>query len=390
VIELPGHEAMFVAAEYDADRSFVYTTKTRTNVTGESVPGWPACKDTDTAACASWAASGECARNAGFMLKSCAESCGRCAGLSGPLVAVQALAGLGGTAARHIQIEGPAGSVTRTLLFVANYKAPAGEGVAVYEWGDGMNTGASSNSRMGRWYFVGHVDAPGAGEMAHCTLSRMGDSAEEHLLIFSSWYAHGSFDTASFVYALHLPANGSTPTFVKQQELPTHGSHDAECFTRDGTTYLLLANGRLDSGRRDVPTLLYRYERGAAAFVELQRLPSVGAHDIELVMTPASLMDESATLLAVIANNAIWSEAHNAESCDGTQVDVWRWDDSLLRFVWFEALPELRGCTTFARSWRAHGSGGSARILLAVAVERTRSGEFDAQVEVFEWHPVIT
>ena len=52
--------------------------------------------------------------------------------------------------------------------------------------------------------------------------------------------------------------SGVRPTFVLRQRLGTLGSHDAECFVRGEESYLLLANGRADSGRRDVPTVLYR------------------------------------------------------------------------------------------------------------------------------------
>lgn len=85
--------------------------------------------------------------------------------MHGPLIAVQALPGEGGTAARHVAIH--TADTTRDLLLVANYKAPAGEGVAVYEW-------RSQATESATWQFAGYVDAPGAGEMTHCHLSRTG------------------------------------------------------------------------------------------------------------------------------------------------------------------------------------------------------------------------
>ena len=92
-LTLPDGRMQFVVSEYDGSASIVYelnATRPR------ALPNWPACQDRE-AACASWANSGECARNRAFMHTACAAACGQCAALSGPLVAVQALAGLGGT-----------------------------------------------------------------------------------------------------------------------------------------------------------------------------------------------------------------------------------------------------------------------------------------------------
>jgi hypothetical protein len=196
-LSLPDGQVQLVAAEYDAARSLVFELNASSSpLTGSPAPrplaGWPDCADTDAAACATWARAGECKRNPGFMHTSCAASCGQCAQLTGPLVAVAALPGEGGTAARHVRLcsrghRAPAASTAasasagagavaaasaadpaaaaasaaasttydaatantaasdaaphaavaadcRDLLFVANYKARAGEGVAVYEW----------------------------------------------------------------------------------------------------------------------------------------------------------------------------------------------------------------------------------------------------------------
>jgi len=188
------------------------------------LPGWPACAD-ESDACKSWATSGECTRNAAYMHSSCAASCGRCDQLRGPLLAVQALGGLGGTAARHVRLPVPVTAVPvsrsrsqassagedvpwttgraipdadargphmgaahvqmRDFLFVANYKAAAAEHVAVYEW------------HGSTWTFRTHLDAPGAGELAHCPIVATG----EHLLVLSTWFAAGSFSASSLVFA---------------------------------------------------------------------------------------------------------------------------------------------------------------------------------------------
>ena len=194
---------------------------------------------------------------------------------------------------------------------------------------------------------------------------------------------------------------------VRRQALQTHGSHDAECFHRGGDTYLLLASGRHDSGRRDVPSMLYVYDwRRSGRFVERQKLQTVGAHDIELVSValPGGPGRSSATdeLLAVVANGASWnaSARGDGEVCDNP-VDVYRWDDVGRRFVRFQRLP-VGGCATFVRAWRApsgttESAAGSSsrgvvaderhdeRVLVAVAVERTTTGSFGASVLVYEW-----
>ena len=406
VLTTPNGRTQLVAAEYDATRSLVYEPSDATAAATAALAGWPECNDSDHAACASWSQSGECNRNPGFMHASCPMACGRCAALHGPLVAVQSLPGLGGTAARHVRIGGAKASPMgrpRDLLLVANYKAPPGQSVSVFEWRSPTGTGGAVEERSSAgsvsapsWHWVEYLDAPGAGEATACAVPQTG----EELLIIPSWNANGSFATTTHVFAYvaaHAAAAGDTegasrrvaPMFERRQALPTHGSHDAECFVtvaKEGgapleTTVLLVANGRHDSGRRDIPCVAYVYDVKARAFVEVQRLPTVGAHDIEVVRnTPAGT-------LAVVANGASWSrataradggESEGVESCNTTTVDVYRWDGGARRLNLLQQL-DAGGCTTFARAWRARG-----RILLAVAVERLRSGSFDGGVRLFE------
>ena len=456
VVELPGGVTQFVCAEYDSKQgSLVFQLQERGAVPPAALAGWPHCTDTQEG-CAGWANSGECSRNPGFMDSSCPQVCGTCAGLSGPLVAVQLLPGLGGTSARHLRLPSHAGERLRDLLFVANYKEAA-EGVAVYEWSDaearangaageaGLDSGgggvAGGRGAAGRheWRRFGHLDLPGAGEFAHCPVASTG----EHLVVVSTWFAGGSFTASSWVLAYDASGREARAAFATRQQLTTHGSHDAECFARAGQTWLLLANGRTDGGSRDVPTRLYRYDAcdgckaASRRFIEEQALPTVGAHDIELVTI-------GSTLLAVVANGASWSAPSPAaadprehedaggaagERCDNSPV-VWRWDDRQSRFILFQRLEGAAGCATFVRSWRTrgvtrgrlvgagatgggeHGGGGGRdrggggageaedmaedRLLLAVAIERVapnatrlegdaRRSPFDASVEVFEW-----
>jgi hypothetical protein len=383
-VRLEGEPPILVAAEYEASRSLVYILnashgrRSSNNLT--ALGGWPNCRDAAGSGCIGWAASGECVRNPAFMHTSCADSCGRCKALTGPLVAIQELPGLGGTAARFFQIGG------RRLLFVANYLAPPREGVSVYEWQGGAT----------RWHWQAYIDAPGAGEVAYCPIAETG----EQLLVFSSWFANGSFATSTLVYALSTSGNDvhAPPAFARRQALSSHGSHDAECFSRGAASYLLLANGRTDGGRRDVSSWLYRYDRGAKAFVKHQQVPSVGAHDFEVVVVPRlpppdspgkgdrGLKDE---LLVVVANGASWSadRGGDGELCDAV-VDCWRWDDDTARLMHTQRL-DAGGCTTFARAWTANG-----RTLLAVATERRtttdhtgaiNSSTYEASLAVFEW-----
>jgi hypothetical protein len=129
---------------------------------------------------------------------------------------------------------------------------------------------------------------------------------------------------------------------------------------------------------------------------QVQRLPTVGAHDVELLVDA-----NDATLLALIANGASWnaSAAGDGEACDN-DVHVYRFEDGRRRFVTHQHLA-VEGCATFVRAWRAHprhrpagmadgagaqvGADGAARTFVAVAVERTRAGSYDTSVRVFEW-----
>ena len=331
------------------------------------------------------------------MHSSCPASCGRCDALRGPLVAVQALPGLGGTAARHIRLGAETGHRPRMgrrprqrdLLLVANYKSrEPGQGVAVYEWRAGKADDPGGVDREPSWHLIEHIDAPGAGEATLCRISQTG----EELLVLPSWNANGSFATDTQVLAFDVEhtrrsyrRDGHFPLFVRRQALPTHGSHDAECFVSDHggeeTAVLVVANGRHDSGRRDVESVVYTYDVQAQRFVEVQRLQTVGAHDIEL------LHETSMGTLAVVANGASWRTTGTGpgaglgeESCDDADVHVYRWDVKARRFALLQRL-DPGGCTTFARAWRT----GNGRTLLAVAVERLRSGSYDGGVRMFEW-----
>ena len=389
-IQIENQGSMLIAAEYDSERSLVYMFRDRDGVDGGvdggsedaggggvsrtrssmgALEGWPACTDVaGRRSCTDWAKAGECERNPSFMLSRCSESCGRCEGLEGPLVAVQGLRGRGGTAARSFRVAG------RILLFLANYLAPPGQAVSVFEWGGPRE----------RWRWLAYIDAPGAGEVAYCPTS----TSDEHLLVFPSWFANGSFATSTLIYAVgHL--HSKPPTFTRRQALPSLGSHDAECFQRSGELYLLLASGRADSGRRDVPSALYRYESRAGAFVHVQPVATTGAHDFEVIAVPAAAAAATEELLVVAANGASWSAARggDGELCN-TTVDVWRFDDDSSRLVLQQSL-DAGGCTTFARAWRA-----GTRLLLGVATERQTvvaesdgaiRSTYNASVAIFEW-----
>lgn len=384
---LPDGRWQVAAAEYDAERSLVYEFVNASGRTSRPLVPWPSCADSDPAACAAWASSGECTRNPGFMRSSCAAACGLCAALGGPLYAVQALTGLGGTSVRHVRIPTAADSAA-DLLLVANYKAPAGEGIAAYEWR------ATDGEGSAAWHLAGQIDVPGAGEFAHCPIPQTG----EQLLVVAAWYARGSFAASSWVLSLTY-TNGAggqgSIDAIEVQVLPTMGSHDAECFHREGETYLLLLSARRDDGSRDVPSTLYVYDwQHTRRFVEVQQLPTTGAHDAELltVAQPAGRSplstagasggggDDAGTLLAVVANGARWdaSVQGDGEVCDAGAL-VYLWDDAVHRLIFHQRL-NTSGCTTFARAWHA-----GERTLLAVAVERTASGSYDAGVEVYEW-----
>ena len=376
---------LWFASEYDSDHSYVYAFNRSWDGWRED---WPKCADGDAERCPAWARSGECERNRAFMHGACAASCGRCEALHGPLVAVQRLDGLGGTAARSFRVDGA------EWLFVANYKAPPGQGVSAYE-----RVGGSAHP----WTLRAYLDVPGAGEATHCPIEEDGTQ----LLVFASWFANGTFATSSLVFAMTTTAAAAT-SFTRRQELRTYGSHDAECFLRGGRTYLLLGSGRHDSGQRDLPSVLYRYQP-PYGFVVVQRVPTVGAHDFELLLLPSLASplavrsrEEEADeeLLVVVANGASWRAERGAgdkgEVCDASVDDVWRWDDEQARLVPLQQL-NAGGCATFARAWR---SGG--RTLLALAVERISEADgvdpathqtrynttYDASVAVYEWRHV--
>lgn len=80
---------------------------------------------------------------------------------------------------------GSADAALGDFLIVANYKAAAGEHLAVYQW-----LGSA-------WALRVQLDAPGAGEVTHCPVVATG----EHLVVVSTWFAGGSFSARSLVFA---------------------------------------------------------------------------------------------------------------------------------------------------------------------------------------------
>ena len=205
-----------------------------------------------------------------------------------------------------------------------------------------------------------HTAVAGAGEFAHCHVAETG----EDLLVISTWFANNSFSASSWVYHIKAtpdPAGGLS--FEPRQALPTEGSHDAECFTsRAGQTILVLANGRRDDGTRDVASAVYTYNAQEGRFVETQRLPTVAAHDVELI-------EMGTSRLAVVSNGASWRDGK--EVCDN-RVSIFRWDETH-RFAPFQELDAWlhHVLARVARSQRQRQQRG--RTLLAVAVERLRT-----------------
>lgn len=150
---------------------------------------------------------------------------------------------------------------------------------------------------------------------------------------------------------------------------------------RGGETHLVLASGRRDSGSRDLPVIIYTYNPRVGGFVERQRVPSMGTHDVEIVRIGraagrnhaefggaaavmaghergregtgvAAATSEASALFAVIAHGASWSATNpgDGERCEGDSVHVYVWDDADRQFSHYQALA-VDGCTTFVRAW---------------------------------------
>ena len=153
-----------------------------------------------------------------------------------------------------------------------------------------------------------------------------------------------------------------------QQSIPTLGAHDIECFADGGEApWLAVANVRDDETQR-VGSALYEWRADADAFVEVQRISTLGGHDWE------ALHAGGHRLLAVA------NQGESSDACGTGSVDVfWR------RGGRFEPLQTLRdvGCAVHLHAFWA-GSG----VFLAVAIERrdeSGGGGYATSSLVFEW-----
>lgn len=298
-----------------------------------------ACYDAQ-AGCSGWAAAGECDKNAAFMHAACARACAACPPRSGPLGAVQEVPGRGCSAARHFVHDG------RDFLATACTREE--ESVAVYEW------------RSGRWMLLGRAAVQGVAEVAYCP-----SNERKALLVLPTWHARGSFSSDSYVYEF-LP--DAAQPLVARQRLRSSGAHDAECWLEaaSGATMLVIANARDDDGRRDVPSSLYRL--GADGFfVHVQALPTLGAHDAEVLTTG------SATMVLVASQG-------DGVDCSTGKVDVFVVKRDGLQRTQTLSVP----CPVFVRCTSAGG-----RTLLFVAVEREGAepdvaASYATHVRVFE------
>ena len=311
------------------------------------------CADSEEAACPGWASSGECSRNAEYMQSACALSCRACATgdeASMPLRLVQRLETRGAAAAQHIAHGG------RHFLALATAADP-GIGVVVLEW------------RRGQWRPFHSMAVRGIAEFCSCPLPSGG-----HLVGLATWHS-GSFSGETKLYTFDPE---KPEPFAVLQALPSHGAHDLECVEVEGEEggakqlLLLLVNAR-DDHSRAVPTLVYRYDGGTRRFEEVQRLQTLGAHDVEV-------MRVEGRLLLAIANQG------DGVDCASGSLEVYEFDAAARRFALLQRLRS--GCATYAASFR-HAGG---KLRLAVAVERTGSDEknqssYHAASPIYEWVP---
>ena len=323
----------------------------------------PRCFDTVGAQCADWKAAGECERNAHYMRRNCAAACGACDDFSGPFVAVQKLETAGASAVHHFTRRAEEeGAAPRHFLAVANYKAPEQRGVAIYEW----NTKVTMWERF-RWLEVG-----GVSEFCDC------ETDDGRLLLGAAVWFTGSFETKSLLFEF----DDESQQFRVVQTLATLGAHDLECFGAggDGVAEQLLAVANVRDGDSQlVESVIYRRATAAEGgsstggepmrFVEMQRLPTRGNHDIEpMRIGPHSLL--------AIANQG------DGVTCNSS-VDILYY--TFKRFAPLQSLDV--GCATYAHSFVARG-----RLFLAVAVERVGddaadSATYNTESHVYEWVP---
>lgn len=367
------------------------------------------CTD-DEPNCAQWATAGECERNAGFMHGSCAASCGACAPAddptSHPLQLVQRLETKGAAAAEHFT------HGTRHFLAIAT-AADATHGVVVYEW----------SAAEARWALYHRLAVRGVAEFGSCALPN-----GRTLLGLATWHT-GSFtgDSILLEFDPSRAADGGAASaeeggdeeegggrgaaFREMQRIRTHGAHDIECFgladdhphaampgaaeppPAPPSLHLAIANA-CDDASHAVATVVYRYDAARDAFDEVQRLETLGAHDVELMTVGGDGGGGRASggasgsgggggarraqQLLAVANQG------DGRDCDTGSVDVYTYDVAERRFALLQRL--RAGCATYAAAF----SAPSGKLQLAVAIEREGADErnqssYRTVSPVFEW-----
>lgn len=88
--------------------------------------------------------------------------------------------------------------------------------------------------------------------------------------------------------------------FIEVQRIPTDGAHAAELFEIDGTAYLAVANFGDRLGKRYASrSTLWREDEDEKKFVEVATVPTVGATDWEHFVLRSPDTDEATHYLAV-------------------------------------------------------------------------------------------
>ena len=104
----------------------------------------------------------------------------------------------------------------------------------------------------------------------------IGDRA---FLAVANYYDGSNYNINSVIYEY----SASTNRFEELQSIPTKGAHDWEAILIGDRAFLAVANYH-DGSTYNINSVIYEYSASTNRFVELQSIPTKGAHDWESIL----------------------------------------------------------------------------------------------------------
>ncbi|CAE7381548.1 TSPEAR, partial [Symbiodinium necroappetens] len=215
----------------------------------------------------------------------------------------------------------------------------------IYEWNDASST------------FLEMQSIPTKGAIDWEAFSMEGT---QHLAV-ANHFDGSSYNVDSKVYRW----DDASRIFLEIQSIPTAGAYDWAAFSMDGIQHLVVANSGNGSSRH-VDSKVYKWDDASSTFLEMQSIPTKGAHDW------AAFSIDGIQHLAVA--NLGDDSSHNIDS------KIYKWNDASSAFLEMQSIP-----TKGAVCWEAFSINGTQHLAVANLHD---DSSYKVDSKVYQWHHV--